>query len=85
MPHQSSSLPSLLPQAFLNFLFLSESLSLLLLTLLAHYLQGWRLNKKPPSRKSLFSRGWNLEPKILGVTWLTQVTSANTGLEERSL
>ena len=48
VPHQSSSLPSFLHHAFFNFLFLLESLSLLLLTLLASYLQGWRLNNKPP-------------------------------------
>ena len=44
------------PSCFLQFLILSESLSLLLLTLLASYLQGWRLIKKPPPARDTFQR-----------------------------
>ena len=54
------------PSCFLQFLILSESLSLLLLTLLASYLQGWRLIKKPGSRKSQPATGgiWDGEPRV---------------------
>ena len=68
-PHQSSSLSSLFPHDIFNFLFLSRSPSLLLLTPTppATYLQGWQLTKSPLPQEPNSGRFY-LGHRTMGVT-----------------